>query len=101
MINRRFNIQFPYPTLLVNLCGAFLLGWFTSRLHAYFPQFGAVPMLFLGVGLCGAFTTFSTFSYEVIILLHERREWTALLYVIVSCTGGFALSAIGLFGLPQ
>lgn len=99
-INGRFDIKFPYQTLFVNLTGAFLLGWFTSSLHRYLPHLGSAPMLLLGVGLCGAYTTFSTFSYEVITLIRENREWTALSYVLISGLGGFALSGIGLFGLP-
>ncbi|WAH38504.1 fluoride efflux transporter CrcB [Alicyclobacillus dauci] len=100
-INGRFTVRFPYPTLIVNLSGAFLLGWFTRELHSYFPALGSAPMLLLGVGLCGAYTTFSTFSYEVMTMFRERREMTALFYVVLSCVGGFALSAIGLFGLPK
>lgn len=100
-LNSRYDFRYPVPTLIVNLTGSFVLGWFTSSLHAYFPQFGNIPYLFLGIGLCGAYTTFSTFSYEAISLLRERREVTALVYVSISCVGGFAASALGLYGLPK
>ncbi|GEO26789.1 putative fluoride ion transporter CrcB 2 [Alicyclobacillus acidoterrestris] len=99
-INTRFDIQFPYPTLIINITGSFLLGWFTRDLHAYLPSLGSAPMLILGIGVCGAYTTFSTFSYEAVSLFREQREWTAIAYILISCIGGFAASAIGLYGLP-
>ncbi|MCY0895497.1 MAG: fluoride efflux transporter CrcB [Alicyclobacillaceae bacterium] len=99
-LNERFSFTFPYPTLLINVSGAFLLGWFTSSLARYFPSLGDAPMLILGVGMCGAYTTFSTFSYETTTLLREHRIAAALLYVGFSLVFGIAAAAIGLFGLP-
>ncbi|MFB5190008.1 fluoride efflux transporter CrcB [Alicyclobacillus fastidiosus] len=100
VVNSRFDVSFPYATLLINVTGSFLLGWFTRDLNAYFPALGSAPMLLLGVGVCGAYTTFSTFSYEAVTLFREGREFTALLYVVASCLFGFAACAVGLYGLP-
>ncbi|GMA59971.1 fluoride efflux transporter CrcB [Alicyclobacillus fastidiosus] len=99
-VNDHFDVNFPFPTLLINVTGSFLLGWFTRDLNAYFPALGSAPMLLFGVGVCGAYTTFSTFSYEAVSLFREQREITALVYIAVSCLGGFAASALGLYGLP-
>lgn len=100
MINRRTDSSFPWATLLINLSGSFLLGWFTRELHRLFPQWHNIPFLFLGVGVCGAYTTFSTFSYEAVSLIRSREEMRAIVYVALSCAGGLALCAIGLYGFP-
>jgi len=99
-LNERFSFTFPYPTLFINVSGAFLLGWFTSSLARYFPSLGDAPMLILGVGMCGAYTTFSTFSYETTALLREQRIGAAFLYVGASLVFGITAAAVGLFGLP-
>lgn len=100
-VNERTDAPFPVATLFINVSGAFLLGWFTRSLHVYFPQLHNIPILVLGVGLCGAYTTFSTFSYEIVSLLRSRLEWTAIAYLTISTVGGFAASALGLYGLPK
>lgn len=100
-IGERFVVSFPLATLLINVTGSFALGLFTRYLAVWFPHFQQESALFLGIGLCGAYTTFSTFSYEFIILFREGRLKTAALYVGCSCIFGFLVTAIGLFGFPQ
>ncbi|GLV14173.1 chromosome condensation protein CcrB [Alicyclobacillus hesperidum] len=100
-INARTSSPFPWATLAINLSGSWLLGWLTSHLHKLVPTLHNVPMLVLGVGLCGAYTTFSTFSYEAVSLFRARQEILSLTYVALSCLGGLALSAMGLYGLPH
>lgn len=100
-INRRTDSTFPWATLFINWSGSFLLGWFTRDLHRLLPQWHNVPFLVLGVGVCGAYTTFSTFSYEAVSLIRAREEMRTVAYVVLSCVGGFALSAIGLYGFPK
>ena len=99
-MNSRLDMNFPYPTLLINISGAFLLGLFTRSLGIWFPAAHSVPTLVLGVGLCGAYTTFSTFGYETVMLFNERRQLTALIYVFASLLLGLAASGLGLYGLP-
>jgi len=94
------HIPFPLATLFINVSGSFLLGWFTRSLGLYFPNLGPAPMFLLGTGVCGAYTTFSTFSYETTTLLREQRFSAAALYIGLSCVLGFAACALGLFGLP-
>lgn len=83
---------FPYATLSVNVAGSFvlglLLGGFASRWHEN-------VVLALTVGFLGAFTTFSTFSYEVTAMVRDGRATTALAYVAASLVGGLAAAAIG------
>ncbi len=63
---------FPWATLLVNVSGSFLIG-LVAGLAGPGGRIGADLRLFLTVGLCGGFTTFSAFSFETIELLRERH----------------------------
>ncbi|MBT4090500.1 MAG: fluoride efflux transporter CrcB [Deltaproteobacteria bacterium] len=62
--------DFPYGTLLVNAVGSFLLGFLSRYLMEHFVVSELVRVSLL-IGFLGAFTTFSTFSYESIMLLQE------------------------------
>jgi CrcB protein len=99
-IGERFLVSFPLATLVINVTGSFLLGWFTRTLGAWFPNLQPDAMLLLGTGFCGAFTTFSTFTYECTMLLREGRYRTAVTYVCLSILLGLPAAAIGLYGLP-
>ena len=81
----------PVGTLVINLTGSFLLGvW--SRLQ---PGLGSDGMLLLATGLTGAFTTFSTFSYETVRLLEERLSIEALLNLLISLALGLLAVIVG------
>lgn len=85
--------SFPYSTLLVNLLGSFLIG-----LVLRFSLEGILSgegRLFLAVGVLGGFTTFSTFSYELLALV-QGGEWAkALLYAGLSLFLGFLMVFLG------
>src|SRR5438094_1999837 len=67
---------FPRGTFVINVSGSFLLGVLTGLvLYHAFP--GDVKIV-LGVGFCGAYTTFSTFTYETVRLAEERAFGAAL-----------------------
>lgn len=70
---------FPFATLTVNILGSFFMG----LLLAYTQQqsLSETTRLFLGVGLLGAFTTFSTFSVEVVTLASQGELFKAALHV--------------------
>lgn len=87
-------LTMPIGTLMVNLIGCFVLGLLT----AFAEQHTALPrgvMLMLTVGVCGAFTTFSTFSAESIKMMENGHVFTALLYVTISIVMGFLLFFAG------
>ncbi|MCQ2058057.1 MAG: fluoride efflux transporter CrcB [Bacteroidaceae bacterium] len=86
---------FPWPTFIVNILGCLLIGLF----YQYSERWGMSyqTRLMLTTGLCGGFTTFSTFSYESISLLNGGYYVTFLLYVILSLVLGFAAAALPLF----
>lgn len=81
---------FPVGTLGVNVTGSFLLG----VLAPYLLARGVAPewRLLLTIGLCGGYTTFSTFAYESALLLQEGRLARAALYVVAS--GGLTILAM-------
>lgn len=70
--------RFPWATLLVNAAGSLLLG----LLAASESRLPGILYGVLGIGFCGAFTTFSTFGYEALTLTGEKRYKHAALYVI-------------------
>ncbi len=74
---------FPLTTFCINLLGSFLIG-FVSQIAADRQTAGDPATLFLKVGLCGGFTTFSTFALENFTLINENRTGMALFYMILS-----------------
>ncbi|MCL6636307.1 MAG: fluoride efflux transporter CrcB [Alicyclobacillus sp.] len=90
----------PLATLVINVTGSFLLGLLTRHAGLWFADRANAAMLLLGTGLCGAYTTFSTFSYEALMLLRERRLATAAVYIAGSAVFGLAAAGIGLHGIP-
>ncbi len=77
-VQDRAGFQFPWGTLVVNLLGCLLIGFFMRYVESarLSPELRAM----VTVGLLGAFTTFSTFSYETVALLEEGVWARAALY---------------------
>lgn len=85
---------FPWATLVVNVVGAFLMGWFARVLAA--PDADQVVRLALTTGFCGGFTTFSALSAETVSLLQQGRSGRAVAYLALSLALGLAATAAGL-----
>lgn len=73
---------FPFPTLLTNLLGAVVIGFVVGVIPA--AGSGENQLLFWKTGVCGGFTTFSTFSLEAFRLLENGRVLLAAVYVLSS-----------------
>ena len=85
--------EFPVWTLAINVSGSFALGFFSR----YFMQSSIAPPLLaaLTLGFCGGYTTFSTFSYEL-LGLDERGLWgRAMVYAVASVALGLAAVMAG------
>jgi len=85
---------FPWGTLLVNLAGCFLIGLFWG-IFSRSSNEGSGWALFLTVGVCGGFTTFSSFSKEALMMLQAGNGWGFAAYVGTSVAAGIALAALG------
>ena len=82
--------RYPWATFAINISGSILLGALTG----WRDQLPSLWYLLLGVGFCGAYTTFSTFTVEVLQLLQQSRFKLALRYGAFSamtCIGGAGL----------
>lgn len=84
---------FPWATLLVNLMGCFLIGLIFGLFNRY-SSINNVWCLLFTTGLCGGFTTFSTFANEGLQLLLGGSVWSFVLYVLASVGIGIALVAL-------
>lgn len=80
--------RFPLGTLTVNTIGSFALGLFT------FLSLGGDTLLLLGTGVCGSFTTFSSFAVDTVELWEDGRLRVATGYAVANIVG--ALLAIGM-----
>jgi fluoride exporter len=93
-INRQLTSAFPAGTFAVNVTGCFLIGLLYGVAIRY-SWFNAEWRLFLITGICGGYTTFSTFSYEAVGLIREGNYGYFLLYVAGSIVLGLLATMLG------
>lgn len=89
---------FPVKTFCINLLGSFILG-IVSESALRDPGISRNLVLFLQIGVCGGFTTFSTFSSEALKLFAGGRQGVAISYMVLSvvlglvcCYGGWLVA---------
>ena len=87
LIPVRPDNSFPIKTLLINIAGAFAIGLITA-LAAKYKSLDPHIILMLKTGVCGGFTTFSTFAYETSDLMQNGNMMAAILYILASVMFG-------------
>jgi CrcB protein len=91
-IQKLFPPYFPFGTLAVNLIGSFILG---MMIFGFDEKELISPSLklFIGIGFCGGFTTFSTFSFETFNLIRN----TEFLFASLNILGSITLTVLGIY----
>ncbi len=91
----RGGIDPLWSTLVINVVGSLLLGFLIAR-HTLQSRSSPLVIPFAGIGILGAFTTFSLFSVEVFELLRTGNLWLAVVYPGVMIGLGFAAALMGI-----
>jgi CrcB protein len=94
IVYRGFGTQFPYGTMAVNLSGCFIIGFLAALVEKKF-LLGPNMRVFLMIGFCGAFTTFSTLIFETDNLIKDGEIARAVVNVLLSCIVGIVLFRVG------
>ncbi len=96
LVTRRWTHTFPLATLLVNVTGSFILGFFSTYAMG---RASLDPMwrLLVATGFVGAYTTFSTFEYETQRLTEFGAAGWALVNVLTSVVAGFLAVRLGVW----
>ncbi|MEV5708922.1 fluoride efflux transporter CrcB [Actinoallomurus sp. NPDC052274] len=92
-IQARHDTVFPWGTFTVNVTGCLILGLLTGAVTYHAAPVGV--QLVLGTGLCGALTTYSTFSYETLRLAETGARFFAAVNVIASVVAGLGAALSG------
>lgn len=88
MASKGEEVAFPWATFIINVTGSLLIGLLAGLLNRHL--WPGSWRLFLGVGILGGYTTFSTFSLESLQLMEQGRSLMAGLYVAGSVAFGIA-----------
>lgn len=86
---------FPYGTFAINVSGSFVLGMVALVILERLPPEQQHWYMLLGTGLCGGYTTFSTFELETFLLVRDGSWLLALVYVVGSVLSGFVALVVG------
>ena len=93
-LSERYASLLPWTTLLINATGSFAAGWVNAR-------FASQPektwlLLFLGAGICGGYTTFSSFAFQLLGLWRGRRTGLVAAYLVLTLVLGLLAAWAGL-----
>jgi CrcB protein len=94
-VHQWLGASFPYGTLIVNLTGCWLVGFLAALSDDKFAL-GPEARVFLMIGFCGAYTTFSTFMLETANLMKDGENLRAFMNIFLSVVLGFLALRIGI-----
>ncbi len=94
VVQRWMGSALPVGTLLINITGSFLLGAII-RFAVDSALISPEARAFLTIGLCGGYTTFSTFSYETAVMIEDGEWGRATLYVVASVVVSLVATFVG------
>jgi CrcB protein len=92
-VQARHDSVFPWGTLAVNVAGSFILGLLVAGAATHGVSAHVVALV--GMGFCGALTTYSTFSYETVRLAQEGARFYAVANVVASVVAGLGAAFFG------
>ncbi|HEY9006983.1 fluoride efflux transporter CrcB [Ohtaekwangia sp.] len=95
-ISERIQAIFPYGTLTVNIIGSLILG-IVYGLALRKTDISDNVKLFLGVGFCGGYTTFSSLAWESVSLFNQKMTGISLLYIGISLVMGILALLTGIW----
>jgi CrcB protein len=93
-VQHRRHTPLPLGTLVVNVTGSLALGFLVGL--GLYHGLATTPRTLIGTGFLGAYTTFSTFSYETVRLLEDGSTRDAVLNITTSLGSGLAAAGLGL-----
>lgn len=96
ILQARLGSTFPFGTFVINLTGSFVLGLLGGWLAVHPVSWGQSISLLLGTGFCGAYTTFSSFSFETVQLWRAGSPGRALANLLSQPVLGLCLAWLGL-----
>jgi len=98
LLGQRCSVTFPHGTLWSNLLGCLVIGVVTA-LAAKTEALSPTLRLLLATGLCGGFTTMSTFTYEMFKFVQSTEYLYASGYFLLTIVGCAAMFCLGLFAV--
>ena len=101
LVARLAGESFPWGTLLINVIGSFVISYFGAMTLPDGVRPASMEMrLFVMVGLCGGFTTFSSFSLQTVDLLRNGAAGRAFAYIAASVVLCLLATALGFYLAP-
>ena len=94
VVSDRMGVRFPYGTLLINLSACLIIGFALEILNRH-TDFNPALRYLVPIGFVGAYSTFSTFEWEIFSNLRSGAFWIAILYVAASLVFGLIAVALG------
>lgn len=87
LISSYTSSNYPWATFFINISGSFIIGFLLVFIASRLPL-NEYWQLALATGFTGAYTTFSTFEYEILSLFEKQKSFLAVVYIISSITIG-------------